>query len=129
MRFLANENIPSPSIRVLRDEGHNVISISEESPGISDSVVLARAHADQLVLITFDRDYGQLIYTRRMPPPKGLVYFRFTPYSPDEPAKRLLEVLSKEQVDLVDRFDRNRKRNPSSTSFSDHLSSVQAMCT
>lgn len=43
MRFLANENFPLPSVRLLREAGHDVVSISEETPGITDSQVLSRA--------------------------------------------------------------------------------------
>ena len=62
MRFLANENFPLPSVRLLRSAGHDVLSITEESPGISDDRILARAVAEERIILTFDRDYGELIY-------------------------------------------------------------------
>ena len=43
MRFLANENIPLPSIRLLRQAGYDITAIIEDSPGIPDTSVLARA--------------------------------------------------------------------------------------
>lgn len=62
MRFLANENFPLPSVRLLRSAGHDVLSITEESPGISDDRILTRAVAEERIILTFDRDYGELIY-------------------------------------------------------------------
>ena len=42
MRFLANENFPLPSVHLLRQAGHDVVSITEESPGITDDRILVQ---------------------------------------------------------------------------------------
>ncbi|MBE9093543.1 DUF5615 family PIN-like protein [Tychonema sp. LEGE 07203] len=60
MRFLVNENFPLQSVRLLRQADLEVASV-EDSPGIEDSEVLARAADEQRVILTFDRDYGELI--------------------------------------------------------------------
>ena len=52
MRFLANENMPLASVRVLRDAGFDVASITEDSLGISDEGVLRRAHAENRIILT-----------------------------------------------------------------------------
>ncbi len=62
MKFLANENFPFPSIKFLRENGYEIISISEESSGIADSEVLQKASAENLIILTFDSDYGELIF-------------------------------------------------------------------
>ena len=54
MRFFANENMPLASVRVLREAGFDVASITEDSPGISDEGVLRRAHAENRIILTFD---------------------------------------------------------------------------
>jgi predicted nuclease of predicted toxin-antitoxin system len=72
MWFLANENFPLPSVRLLRQAGYDVASVTEDSPGIEDSEVLTRAANEQRVVITFDRDYGELIYRLRLPSPTGV---------------------------------------------------------
>ena len=53
MRFLANENFPLPSVRLLRQAGYDVASITEDSPGMKDSEVLTRATDEQRVILTF----------------------------------------------------------------------------
>ncbi len=93
MDFLANENFPYSSINILRDRGHRVVSIIQESPGTEDRTILERAHSESLIILTFDRDYGELIYRYKQLPPVGLVYFRFSPATPTEPAELLLNAL------------------------------------
>ncbi len=93
MRFLANENFPLQSVRLLRQADLEVASVTEDSPGIEDSEVLARAADEQLVILTFDRDYGELIYRLRLRSPRGVIYLRFRPHTPEESASILLNLL------------------------------------
>lgn len=104
MRFLANENFPLTSVTRLRQAGYDIASITEDSPGISDSEVLARAANEARIILTFDRDYGELIYRLGMPSPMGVVYFRYQPLTPEEPAEDLLRLLSVEGLYLERRF-------------------------
>lgn len=104
MRFLANENYPLPSIRRLRQSGYDTAAIIEDSPGVSDAVVLARAVNEQRIILTFDRDYGELIYRLRQPAPPGLVYYRLVPATPIEPAEILLKLLADPNVSLGQKF-------------------------
>jgi predicted nuclease of predicted toxin-antitoxin system len=59
MDFLANENFPLLSVRLLREAGHRVVSIIQEAPGSKDEDILKRAHTERLIILTFDRDYGR----------------------------------------------------------------------
>ncbi|MFA6531161.1 MAG: DUF5615 family PIN-like protein, partial [Candidatus Micrarchaeia archaeon] len=86
MNFLANENFPLDSVVMLRRSGHHVVMIAEDSPGMKDIDVLKRALKDKSIILTFDRDYGELIFRYPRLIPDGLVYFRFDPSSPEEPA-------------------------------------------
>lgn len=94
MKLLANENIPLGMVHRLRILGHDVLSITETSRGITDTEVLAIAHSQQRVLLTFDRDYGELVYVKRLPIPAGLIYLRFVPASPDESANLVATLLN-----------------------------------
>jgi len=104
MRFLANENIPLASVRQLRDAGHDVVAVIEESPGATDIQVLARAHEESRILLTFDRDYGELIFQRGLPVPAGVIYLRFDPRDPAEPASYILGFLAIQDLQLEGRF-------------------------
>ncbi|MCC5656038.1 DUF5615 family PIN-like protein [Nostoc sp. XA010] len=104
MRFLANENFPLPSVRLLRQAGYDVASVTEDSPGIEDTEVLTRGANEQRVILTFDRDYGELIYRLRLPSPTGVIYLRFRPHTPEEPATLLLNLLEIEGLQFEERF-------------------------
>jgi len=92
MEFLANENFPLLSVMLLRNADYRVVSIAQESPGITDFEVLTRAHEENMVILTFDRDYGELIYKNRVLLPAGVVYFRFGPATPAEPADIIIRL-------------------------------------
>lgn len=104
MSFLANENVPLVSVHRLREAGHDVTAVAVEAPGSSDQAVLARAVAEGRVVLTFDRDYGELIYRRKLPTPAGVVYFRYAPCTPQEPAEHLLAILGNRAISLTGRF-------------------------
>ncbi|MDZ7753961.1 MAG: DUF5615 family PIN-like protein [Gammaproteobacteria bacterium] len=84
MKLLANENIPIASVSALREAGYDILSITEEAPGLSDEAVLRRAQVEERIVLTFDRDYGELLFRKRLPAPAGVVYLRFLPAHPRE---------------------------------------------
>ncbi|MDX2283504.1 MAG: DUF5615 family PIN-like protein [Bacteroidia bacterium] len=46
MRFLANENLPGPSILLIRQHGHDVMSVAEIQSGITDHEVVELARIE-----------------------------------------------------------------------------------
>lgn len=105
MRFLADENFPLPSVLRLRDAGYDVATTV---PGTPDSSVLERAQAEGRLVITFDRDFGELIFYRgpgvisyggTIASP-GVIFLRFVPSDPTEPAAILERVLAAPSVTL-----------------------------
>jgi predicted nuclease of predicted toxin-antitoxin system len=76
MQILADESCARPVIQALRLAGHDVVSIAEVAPGTSDEAVLARAVTEKRILITEDRDFGELIYAQGNPSP-GVILIRF----------------------------------------------------
>ncbi len=77
--FFANENVPAPLLRLLREQGLTVHAVGELMPSASDRKVLQHAHDKNLWLLTFDRDYGELVFAREAPPPPAIVYLRQGP--------------------------------------------------
>ena len=76
MRFLADENFPADIVWALRTAGNDVVWIHEIAPGDSDQNVLAYAQADGRVLLTFDKDFGELAYRAQLRATCGVVLFR-----------------------------------------------------
>lgn len=62
MRFLADESCDFAVVRALREAGHDVTAIAEINPGVDDEVVIALANSESRVLLTEDKDFGQLAY-------------------------------------------------------------------
>jgi predicted nuclease of predicted toxin-antitoxin system len=94
MRFLANENFPGDAVAALRDRGHDVTWIRTDSPGISDPVVLARAQAELRILLTFDKDFGELAFRSKLPANIGIILFRVRGKSGLEIAQKVALVIA-----------------------------------
>lgn len=103
VRWLANENFPAPSVAVLRASGHDVLFVAESHAGADDTSVLALAREEGRWLVTFDRDYGELIFARNHAPPPAVVLLRVPSYRPDEPAA-WLDMLLREPENLLGKF-------------------------
>src|SRR5690242_12920851 len=77
MRLLANENFPRAAVEALRADGHDVAWIRTDAPGISDDAVLDLARGEGRVLLTFDKDFGELVLKRGARASHGIILFRF----------------------------------------------------
>ena len=89
MRILADENVHAEVIAGLRERGHVVEAIVETSPGAPDPAILAREDIAEWVLLTYDRDFGDLIFNRGLQTPAGLIYSRLDRPKPEVLLKRL----------------------------------------
>lgn len=92
--FLANENFPRPSILLLRQHQIYVRSIQEEFAGIPDEQVLQLPKSNNYIILTFDKDYGELIFRYRAQDPPAVVYFREKGQEPLFAGNFLLSLLS-----------------------------------
>jgi len=66
MRFLADEGVDRPLVLRLRAQGYEVDYIADLAPGITDDEVLARANEAGALLLTCDKDFGELVYRRHL---------------------------------------------------------------
>jgi predicted nuclease of predicted toxin-antitoxin system len=67
LKFHANENIEAEAVAFLRSSGHDVTYAAETQSRASDDEVLARATAEGRILITSDKDFGELCFRRALP--------------------------------------------------------------
>lgn len=82
MRVLANENVPGEAVEALRRRGHDVAWVRSDRPGSSDRDVLQWAQVEGRVLVTFDKDFGELAFRLGLPASSGIVLFRIRAKSP-----------------------------------------------
>lgn len=100
MRFLANENIPLPSIVLLRKAGFSVSSVSELYPGISDHKVILKANSSNLTILTLDKDYGEIIFKQGLANPPSVVFFRFKGENPMTVGNLLIDLILNRKLEF-----------------------------
>src|SRR5438552_7389393 len=94
MRLCGNENVPEDCVIRLRQRGHDVLWIREAAPGSPDPEVLARALAEDRLLITFDKDFGELVFRRGAKASSGIVLLRISQPSAEAVAERVAALLA-----------------------------------
>ncbi|MFH1114771.1 MAG: DUF5615 family PIN-like protein [Pseudomonadota bacterium] len=97
MKFLANENFPRIAVEALRVAGHDVVWVRADAPGSSDRQVLATAQSESRILLTFDKDFGELAFRARLPSSCGIILFRIHPRSPSFVARTAVIAVSARQ--------------------------------
>ncbi len=75
-KFLADESLEYSIVLHLREQGYDIASIAEDSPSIRDEEVLKKASQENRVIITNDKDFGDLIFLNRLSH-KGVILLRF----------------------------------------------------
>jgi len=76
MRFLADECCDAALVDALRGDGHDVLYAVESLRGATDDSLLARAFSERRILLTEDKDFGELVYRLRRRA-YGIVLLRF----------------------------------------------------
>jgi len=76
MRFLADESCDFRVVRALRAAGHDVTAVIEVATGAADGAVFQMAEREQIIFVTEDRDFGQLVYAGARPA-CGVILLRF----------------------------------------------------
>ena len=94
MRLCANENISEDCVVKLRQNGHDVLWIRESAPGSPDAEVLARAQRENRLVITFDKDFGQLVFQQGAQGSHGVILFRISQFSSALAAERVCSALA-----------------------------------
>ncbi len=90
MRLLADENCPHALVARLLERRHDVVWVREVQPGEAD---VARASRETRVLLTFDKDFGEIAYRAGVAAPSGVILVRISAPSPDVVAAVVVETL------------------------------------
>jgi predicted nuclease of predicted toxin-antitoxin system len=103
LTFVADESVDKQIIDRLRDEGFQVFSIAEDRAGISDDEVLQLAAVQKAILITADKDFGDLVY-QQMRASSGVILLRISGLSQDEKCAVVSHTINKHALELKDNF-------------------------
>lgn len=93
MRILADENFPGDAVTALRQRGHDVAWIRIDAPGCSDAEILGRAQREERIVVTFDKDFGELAFRFGLPASSGVVLFRIAVSSSSHVARMAVAAL------------------------------------
>ena len=121
MRILADENISLQLVGELREAGHDVLSIQEEHRGETDVNIAVLCAAEDRLLVTYDKDFGELVFAPPESTPAdwakaGVVLLRLKGMPYAERSSRVLDVLTSDEVTFEGFFtvieaDRMRQRS------------------
>lgn len=100
MRFLADENISPTIATALEALGHDVVAVGVAMPSAVDEAIIERAIAEDRILVTEDKDFGELAFKHKVRPP-GIIRLALPSLSPSEKATRFRTVLEQPGVKVA----------------------------
>lgn len=92
MRWLADECVPASLVESLRHAGHDVLYVTEHHAGLHDGGVVELAMREGRLLLTEDKDFGELVFRRGRDVP-GIVLLRISSESPGLQNERLMTAI------------------------------------
>lgn len=103
MRLLADECCDWAVVRALRAAGHDVLAIREVMPGAEDATVIQLALRDSRVLVTEDKDFGQLLHAS-LSEGAGVILLRFPAVARKASAEAVLALIHSVEGSLRGQF-------------------------
>lgn len=103
MNIFADESVNQPIVTRLRVEGHSVLAVAELAPSISDDEVLSLANANHCLLLTADKDFGDLVF-RLKQISHGVVLIRLKGLSLEAQSDLVANTFANHADELVGRF-------------------------
>lgn len=103
MRWLVDECVDAALAGQLRQLGHDVAYMSDVAPRATDTEVIERAHSENRLLLTEDKDFGDLVFRQAKPVP-GIVLLRIDSARRSLKEKRLWAAINKFNDMLFGRY-------------------------
>ena len=103
MKFLIDESVEKPIVDWLRDQKYDVMYVAESSPGITDEEVIDIANSKSRILITNDKDFGELIF-RQGRITQGVLLIRATNEESSNKIRLVKEILERANNKLEGNF-------------------------
>lgn len=103
MRLVCDEAVDRPIVDALRADGHEVHYIAEIGPGVSDDEVLAKANGLAALLVTLDKDFGELVF-RQNRVTAGVLLLRLAGRTPEEKLRATVTVVREHGAEMSGSF-------------------------
>ena len=91
MRFLVDECTGKRLAILLKNEGYDVLFVGDIMPSASDEEIIKKSEEEDRILITDDKDFGELVF-RIGRPTKGIILLRIVT-NPEKRIKALIKLL------------------------------------
>ena len=99
MKIVADENVDQQIVDRLREAGHEVLFVAELDPGIYDEAVLLRSRQTNAILLTADKDFGELVFRQRLVH-AGVLLIRLAGIEPDIKATLVAAIFDRHGEEL-----------------------------
>lgn len=103
MKIVADESVDGQVVSRLCASGHDVLYVAELAPGIDDEIILGQSRESGAVLITADKDFGELVFRQRKLH-SGIVLLRLAGLSAEQNAETAAFVFTRHSGELSQRF-------------------------
>lgn len=103
MRFFVDENLGFEVVNFLRQDGHDVKSAIEDYVGVDDKKILSLSYKQNRILITADRDFGELIFNQKIRH-AGIIFLRLIDQTNENKIKILKEVIKNFALKIKNKF-------------------------
>lgn len=103
MRFLADEGVDKSLVTLLRQSDYDVLYVAESASSIEDELVLELANAENRILITRDKDFGELVY-RLQKIHSGIILLRMEELPTASRSQKVFEFIAENQDKLEGYF-------------------------
>ena len=103
MKFLADEGVDGQIVSRLREDGHDVLYVAENIAGTTDEEILELANRDERILMTRDKDFGELVY-REKRAHSGIILNRLYELSSGRKAEIVSKVIQDFGEELIGSF-------------------------
>jgi predicted nuclease of predicted toxin-antitoxin system len=104
MNLLADESVERQIVEGLRRDGLDVLYVAEMEPGIADELVLKRANEAAALLLTVDKDFGELTFKEGRLSSGGVVLIRLAGLSAELKVKVVSDAFRKHGAEFSSRF-------------------------
>lgn len=103
MNLLVDESVGKSIVDELRQNGHNVLYIAEFAPSIDDEAVLNQANLNRALLLTEDKDFGELVFRQGLLH-MGVILIRLSGLSIQAKSTSVSTVLANHEDELLEAF-------------------------
>lgn len=104
MNLLADEGVDRQIVERLRQDGHEVLYVAEVEPSIGDEVVLERANERSALLLTADKDFGELVFKDKLLTTGGVILLRLAGLSVARKAEIVSDTFREHGAELSNHF-------------------------